>query len=841
LSEKSGIDGAYTCECELGYGLDETLKLHPTCARTTCGKIPTQILNVVLNGGLPKVEIETWNKQPSELDGLVPILKTGDSVTYTCADGYSTEGKFSEESLSFSVRCETTGMLSRAILGDRECTLIRCDNWQRPMVEFATPKTPKEQFYEYGDVILFECHAGYTTTGKMNGPGSFSVQCTRDGKFTEKHDSCLPIQCSIPNIPHSNPSSGFKPVMFSTVVLFSCMDGYVAKGTRANQFSGICGAKGKLEFKGASECTPVQCGTPEVQPNADLFLPADHGTMLLDTVTSRTGGGLWRRVFPHRQVELGLMQKKTQDVDLVPFPLGQVMTSVDSPVIVKCHSGYTIGGMAGGVATYSLQCQSSTVFVAMMGNVALPSTCEGPKFQVRGVVTDAQSASIFLDKTLLEFKLAGKTVATANTDYNGLYTVSVAAGTYHLVIKRSGYITYEAELVIVTSIAVGGAGDAALSKVLAEGEWRVTLTWARHSEDLDSHTYLGKDAKDLVFFSQTTIYDSGSGITVTLDRDDTDGFGPETTTFKGIGDCTRKPNCLVKFMVDNYTPKDGDIGTSEAIITVYRGSAVAKKYNIPRDAADARIWPIFTLDATKGATEVLFDGDQTYGPTLLPMNDLDRQNWASSFDSERWSKFEENRFHLLVGFHLEDFSGLSRIQEASWAAVDHTEKFDCRDVDWFEASAAWSEELGWSLCGEGYYIAGFYRIGDKWDADRGPHQLTKAHCCKPEELPKEWGACHNQPLSGEPGWSSCKESEAGRQTLMVGLRMKYGSDIPEGMSMKALRDAKCCELAGGGMMPNPEPMTSGMEEFEWGSWDMGDGGESWSWEYSEEVYESGWY
>jgi len=855
LSNESGIDGAYTCECEVGYELDEFKRNHPSCLRTSCGKMPTQILNVVMDGRLPKVDLETHNKKPPEVDNSVPILKFGDKVTYTCADGYSTDGKFSEESLSFSVRCESSGRLSQAILGDKECTLIRCDNWQRPVVGFSTQKTPSERFYEYGDVLLFECDPGYTTTGKLDGPTTFEVQCRKDGTFTEEHDNCLPIHCNIPEVAHSIPSSGYEPVLFSTVVLYSCMDGYVAQGMAMAQFAGVCGAKGQLEFSGASECTPVQCGTPETQPNADLFLPADHGAAappprrrrrrgaaagLLHTATSSSSVGLWRRVVPQRQEQLGLVQQTRQDVDLVPFPLGRVMTTVDSPVIVKCHSGYNIGGMAGGIATYSLQCQTGGKFVAMMGNVVLASECEAPNFQVRGVVTDAQSASVFLDGALLEFSVGGKTVATTKTDPNGLYTTSLSAGTYHLVIKRSGYIDYEAELAIVSSIAPGGAGDAALSKVLAEGEWRVTLTWAAHSEDLDSHTYLGRDAKDMVYFSQTTIFDPASGITVTLDRDDTDGFGPETTTFKGIGGCTRKPNCLVKFMVDNYTPEDGDIGASEAIITLYKGTSVAKKYVIPKEAADARIWPVFTLDATEGATEVLFDGDQTYGPTLLPMNDLDRQNWGSSFDSEQWSKFEDNKFHLLVGFKVEDFTGLHRIQEAAWAAVDHTKKFDCHDIDFFEASPDWSEELGWSSCGAGYFLAGFFRTGDKWDEEHGPHQITKAHCCKPEELPKEWGSCHKDPLFSQPGWSRCKESEAGKQTLMVGLKMKYGSDIPKGFPLKALREAKCCELPGGGMVPNPEPVTSAVEEFEDGYWHGEWEVEEWT--TSEEVeYESGWW
>jgi len=313
-----------------------------------------------------------------------------------------------------------------------------------------------------------------------------------------------------------------------------------------------------------------------------------------------------------------------------------------------------------------------------------------------------------------------------------------------------------------------------------------------------------------------------NGLSVTLDRDDVNGYGPETTTFKGIGECMRKSNCLVKFMVDNYTPRDGDLGESEGVITVYKGSTVAKKYTLPVEAGKARVWPIFTLDASKDARDVLFDGDQTYGPTLLPLNELDRQNWGASFDSEQWSKFEDNKFHLLVGLKVQSFAGLSNIQEASWAAVDHTKKFDCHEVDWFEASATWSKESGWSSCDAGYYLAGFYRTGHKWDNVHGPQQITKAYCCKPEELPKEWGACHEDPLFAQPGWSSCKESLAGRQTVMVGLQMKYGSDVPQGEPMKSLREAKCCELVGGGMMPTPEPEPED-EDDDGAYYDGGDG------------------
>jgi len=308
---------------------------------------------------------------------------------------------------------------------------------------------------------------------------------------------------------------------------------------------------------------------------------------------------------------VGLVQETSS---LSPFPEGLVVKSIDAPVEVVCHSGYTVGGTAGGLAKYSIECQKTGKLVAMDGNAKLYETCDAPKFQVRGTVTDAQSASKFLSETTVTFSMNGKVVASGTSNFQGKYSALMAAGDYTIEGSRDGYINYKAEITVVADIKPGGAGDLALSMVLPPGQWRVTLTWAAHSEDLDSHTYLGKDAQDLVYFGKTTRTDAATGISATLDRDDTTGFGPETTTYKGIGDCTIKSNCLVKFLVDNYTPKDGDIGASEAIITVYQGSITRKKYNLPVSAGNARIVPIFTLDASEGASEVLFDGDKVFGP-----------------------------------------------------------------------------------------------------------------------------------------------------------------------------------------------------------------------------------
>lgn len=484
-----------------------------------------------------------------------------------------------------------------------------------------------------------------------------------------------------------------------------------------------------------------------------------------------------------------------------------------------------------------LSAKKTGKLVAMTGNSKVYQTCDAPKFQVQGYVTDAQSANIFLEDADVTFSVNGSVVGRATTNYRGKYSALLPAGTYTITVSKNGYIDYEAEITVITAISAGGAGDAALSKVLAEGEWRVTLTWAAHSEDLDSHTYLGKNAKSLVYWQDRGPYtDPATQMSAKLDRDDVDGFGPETTTFKGIGTCTMKEHCLVKFLVDNYTPKDKDIGASEAIITLYQGSRTVKRYELPTAAGAARIWPIFTLDSATNAHKVLYDGDQVYGPALAPLSDSDRANWGGALDTEGCVDLDPKQ--LLVGFKASSFNGLNRIQEASFANVEDTASWKCEEVDWFESDSNFGGDGGFSSCPAGYYLTGLCRTGSRMDDVRGPKQIVKGKCCKPEEVAEEWGKCHNTPLFKEVGWSECGTSDDGLQTVMVGLQMKYGS-LPSDQSLKALATAKCCELVGGGLMPNPNPVGQddggsygggggdGDWDSDWDDWGGSDGDGAW--------------
>merc|ERR1711956_60362 len=235
-----------------------------------------------------------------------------------------------------------------------------------------------------------------------------------------------------------------------------------------------------------------------------------------------------------------------------------------------------------------------------------------------------------------------------------------------------------------------------------------------------------------------------------------------------------------------------------------------------------------TRQTRQDAKQVLFEGDQIYGPDLNA--ELGTKNWGANLDEPGMVKLDVSHHQLLVGLKAMSLNGLNRIQEARYATVDDTQGMTCKEVDWFEQASGWPGDGGVSTCPVGYYMAGFERSGSRMDDVRGPRQIIKGYCCKPDELPEEWGNCHNQQLFTTTGWNNCNPSDDGRQTLVAGLQMKYAGVDEETESLKALSEAKCCELVGGGIMVNPGGDEGSDEEWppsdDWG-WD-GDGSD-WAW------------
>mmetsp|Transcript_72676 Transcript_72676/g.160690 ORF Transcript_72676/g.160690 Transcript_72676/m.160690 type:complete len:845 (+) Transcript_72676:1-2535(+) len=608
LSKLGGAQGQYRCECEPGYELVEPEDGGgPTCRRVVCGALRPQIAHVQVERGstLPTVVVATWSREAADIDAFVgtPILKSFDKATYTCAAGYSTDGGTGPESSTFIIECAGTGQFSRQLDAGGECQPVRCDNGQLPAVPHGwIRQRRREGFYEYGDQVPFNCREGHTVGGEVGAATTFTIPCQIDGTFPENIPSCEPVQCAVPQLDFSVAApSG--TVSFQAAITYDCLDGWTVAGAGGSRFLGTCEADGEVHFEqGASECIPVSCGLPPAQPNAKLLVDSSSFSF---AALPRRSVGLARRANSTAQ---SLISEAWRPVRYVELPSSTMLTTRSPVFKVQCLPGFTLGGVAGGGNSYTGECSGTGRF-----SFSTVEQCSAPSFSVSGVVTDVQSASLTISGALLVFSSVenGQQVemARVTTSRRGKFSVRLPAGTFEVTATKEGYSTLSTSIVVAGSISQGQGADFALSKKLPEGGFRVVLTWGRRPRDLDSHTYFGRRFTKHAYWprSRRRARDYSSGVTATLDRDDVNGYGPETTTILGVGKC--RTNCLLKFWVHQYSG-DGTLGSSDGVVKVYDTSGSTTTYQIPTSTSRRTSWLcIFTLDMREGAERRLHPGE----------------------------------------------------------------------------------------------------------------------------------------------------------------------------------------------------------------------------------------
>jgi hypothetical protein len=807
LSKTGGAQGSYACECDVGYELVEAEAGKPHCSRTVCGAIESNIAHTIVNSaGVVRFDTFPWINGPydpecegmdcswtSELScpgqpgGIVgekgddgsreyscccakegwkslpsmdsftgtPVLRSFDQAEFQCAEGYSTDGRTNPESMFYTVTCMGSGLFDRPLAGG-ECQPVRCDNFALPSVPRAVVLSDAEHFFEYGDEVQFKCFNGYTIGGAVGAETHFKIPCRSDGKFPDIPSACVPVQCPVPVVQHAT-SSGVGDVVFDNVVTYSCIDGYeVATSGGGHTFSGKCGEDGILHFDAGEQlsCAPVLCGELPSHPNAALLIPSAGGA-------------------------------------LVPLPVGEHVTFATPPLTIQCNSGYTLGGIAGGLSELDLECSSSGEFSHTRARLGHEDECQRPTYPVRGEVTDAQSAWTKLQGVEVVFEIDNVMVATATTNSQGQYSVRLPLGHVHTKATKDGYITSQSDFVVAGPISVRQGADLSLSKVLPAGQWRVVLSWDHHSRDLDSHTYFGRSERSHSWYARTRAMDYSSGLEVDLDRDDVNGYGPETTTFKNVGQCQAGTGCLIYFKVHNYLRnRDGTMGASKGIVTVYRGHSVAATYKIPESVGPSIWHDVFTLDATYGV-EKLYPGRMEPPPALVS-SAADQKDWRSSFDWGYWSRVPGNA--LVYGITTSDQDALHNIEFGKYYTVQNAGNFECSEV------ALDLSHEGWGECPSGSFIQGLHREGSKYESVTGVFQIDQARCCRPKALPAQFGECVTI-----PAWGSCPSTAAGENTALVGLHRSgvvVWTPAPSGGYQPRLHEPaalvdefKCCAFA----------------------------------------------
>ncbi|XP_070794674.1 sushi, von Willebrand factor type A, EGF and pentraxin domain-containing protein 1 [Pituophis catenifer annectens] len=199
-----------------------------------------------------------WSSSPPDCEiiscGLPPVIKDaavtgnnftfGNTVTYTCKEGYTLLGPD-------TVSCLSNGKWN---LSQQQCVAVSCD--EPPPVEHASPESGHRLF---GDIAIYYCSDGYSLAGNSQ------LLCNAQGKWMPPADQdipeCIADFCERPESVSYSILESSNKARFSagSVVSFKCTEGFVLNTSAKIE----CVRGGQWNPSPlAIQCIPVRCGEP---------------------------------------------------------------------------------------------------------------------------------------------------------------------------------------------------------------------------------------------------------------------------------------------------------------------------------------------------------------------------------------------------------------------------------------------------------------------------------------------------------------------------------------------------------------------------------------------------
>lgn len=232
---------------------------------------------------------------------------------------------------------------------------------------------------------------------------------------------------------------------------------------------------------------------------------------------------------------------------------------------------------AGG-CTVTITCDADSVIHSDAQNLIIPSgynTGFG-QFEIKGKVFDVATGSYVTDAELKFYKGNDPygEPTSVKTDGYGAYTVWMKdSGSYCVEITKTGYIKEQ-----FTFYVSGGANevnkDFSISCTMGADQIRFVLTWGSSPTDLDSYLVGNTSSGRYINTNFTNMKETNSSgeMLAQLDIDDTNGYGPETTTLYAI-------DGSYEFYVKDYT-ESGTMSYSGAQVKIYKGDALVHVVDI---------------------------------------------------------------------------------------------------------------------------------------------------------------------------------------------------------------------------------------------------------------------
>ena len=175
------------------------------------------------------------------------------------------------------------------------------------------------------------------------------------------------------------------------------------------------------------------------------------------------------------------------------------------------------------------------------------------------------------------------------TDFEGkvLFKPGVENGKLPVSFRKEGFISSDFNIEIMLGSIF--QNQISVSPEMTPSSWRIVLDWADRPRDLDAHL-VKRDAYHISFRDKRV---SDDGV-ARLDRDDTNGNGPETITINRIDDSE-----VYTYAVHNYSARgnerSNDLGMkSHATVRVYGDNQLIETFQLSRNESGTT-WNVFHI------------------------------------------------------------------------------------------------------------------------------------------------------------------------------------------------------------------------------------------------------
>jgi hypothetical protein len=164
----------------------------------------------------------------------------------------------------------------------------------------------------------------------------------------------------------------------------------------------------------------------------------------------------------------------------------------------------------------------------------------------------------------------------------------IGDGVYPFTFSKDGFISAKYSFEVVAGTIFFNRFS--VSPRMEMGCMRIVLDWGKKPADLDLH--LVKEHAYHISYRNQIKSDDG---TVVLDRDDTDGFGPETVTINQT-DNQASYTCYVHDYSNMNAGKSDKLSQSKATLRVYNNNQLMETYTVPFGLTGNK-WIVFQLNA----------------------------------------------------------------------------------------------------------------------------------------------------------------------------------------------------------------------------------------------------